>query len=318
MAWTAADIPDQTGRVAVVTGANGGLGEVTARELARKGAHVVIAARNLGKAEAAVERMREAVPDASLEVRSLDLSSLASVRAFVDELEMRTIDLLVNNAGVMAIPYRKSADGFEMQIGTNHLGHFALTGLLLDRLMRAPAARIVNVASNAHRMRQMDFADLRSDIGYARWDAYARAKMANLLFTYELQRRLERAALPVVAVAAHPGYSATDLMHVAPRESGNRLLGGVMSLGSALVAQSAEMGALPQLFAATDPNVVGGDYIGPGGLFELRGYPKKVASSRRSHDQALQRQLWDASVELTGVAFEPILATMSGAKAVAP
>ncbi|TNE92407.1 MAG: SDR family NAD(P)-dependent oxidoreductase [Deltaproteobacteria bacterium] len=303
MPWTAADIPDQSGRVVVVTGGNGGLGEVTARELARKGAHVIIAARNLEKAAAAEARIREAVSEPSIEVRPLDLSDLSSVRAFASGFDIDHLDLLINNAGVMAIPYRQTADGFEMQIGTNHLGHFALTGLLLGKLLAAPAARVVSVASNAHRMRQMDMTDLRSDAGYSNWDAYARSKVANLLFTYELQRRLARAQAPVIAVAGHPGYADTDLQFVAPRVAGSKFMGGIMSLGNKLLAQSADMGALPQLYAATHPDVVGGDYYGPGGLGEFRGYPKKVDSSKRSHDTDLQRQLWDQSVELTGVDF---------------
>ena len=303
MAWTAADIPEQSGKVAVVTGANGGLGEITARELARKGAHVIIAARNLEKAAAAEARIHQAVPNASIEVRALDLADLSSVRAFASGYDRDQLDLLVNNAGVMAIPYRQTADGFEMQIGTNHLGHFALAGLLLGKLLAAPSARVVSVASNAHRMKQMDMDDLRSDKGYAAWDAYARSKVANLLFTFELQRRLSRAEAPVIAVAAHPGYADTDLQHVAPRQTGSSFMAGIMKLGNSLLAQSAEMGALPQLYAATHPDAVGGDYFGPSGLGEFRGYPKKVDSSKRSQDTDLQRKLWDASVELTGVDY---------------
>ncbi|MCO4744870.1 MAG: SDR family NAD(P)-dependent oxidoreductase [Proteobacteria bacterium] len=303
MPWTAADIPDQTGRSAVVTGANGGLGEVTARELARKGAHVIIAARNLTKAADAEARIREAIPSASVEVRPLDLADLASVRAFADTYQRDTLDLLVNNAGVMAIPYRTTADGFEMQFGTNHLGHFALTGLLLPKLLNSASGRVVNVSSNAHRMKQMEFDELRGDAGYSPWDAYARSKVANLLFTYELQRRLERRGASVLSAAGHPGYAATDLQHVAPRQSGSRFMAAVMAAGNAVIAQSAEMGALPQLFAATHPDVVGGDYYGPGGMFEFRGYPKKVESSKRSHDTELQRDLWDKSVEFTGVDY---------------
>ena len=303
MAWTAADIPRLNGTTVIVTGGNGGLGEVTARELARQGASVVIAARNLEKAAGAEARIRAEVGEVALEVMPLDLADLASVRAFGESWGDRSLDVLVNNAGVMAIPYRQTADGFEMQIGTNHLGHFALTGLLLPALLEGTGGRIVNVASTAHRMPGMSFDDLRSDKGYEAWGAYARSKIANLYFTYELQRRVERKGVALTAVAAHPGYAATDLQHVAPRLTGSVLSRWLMNAGNALMAQSADRGALPQMYAATHSDVVGGDYYGPDGFMEMWGNPRKVESSKKSHDVALQHSLWEQSIELTGVSW---------------
>lgn len=306
MAWTAADIPRLNGTTVIVTGGNGGLGEVTARELARQGAHVVIAARNLEKAASAEARIRDEVGEVALEVMPLDLADLGSVRAFVDAWGDRALDVLVNNAGVMAIPYRQTADGFEMQIGTNHLGHFALTGLLLPVLLNGDGGRVVNVASTAHRMPCMSFEDLRSDKGYEAWSAYARSKIANLYFTYELQRRIDRKGAALTAVAAHPGYAATDLQHVAPRLTGSVVSRWIMNLGNSLMAQSADRGALPQIFAATHPDVVGGDYYGPDGLMEMWGHPRKVESSKKSHDVELQHFLWEQSIELTGVSWDSL------------
>ena len=305
MPWTADDIPDQSGRTVIVTGGNGGLGLETCRELARKGAHVVMAARNLDKAEEGLADIREDVPDADVAILPLDLADLESVRAFVATFGQRhdRLDLLVNNAGVMAIPYRQTADGFEMQIGTNHLGHFALTGLLLPKLAADGPSRIVNVASNAHKMRAMRFDDLRSDDGYGPSTAYARSKLANLLFTYEAKRRLARPHPDIASVAAHPGYADTDLFHVTTRSRAIPGLTLFSKAANALLAQSVEKGALPQLYAATCPDVVSGDYIGPDGILEWRGHPKKVESNKRSHDEALARELWEKSEELTGVTW---------------
>ncbi|QEN12436.1 SDR family NAD(P)-dependent oxidoreductase [Mycolicibacterium sp. ELW1] len=292
--WTAADIPDQTGRTAVITGANTGLGYETARALAAKGAHVVLAVRNLDKGKAAADLIVRRYPGADVSVQELDLTSLASIRAAADELRARhdRIDLLINNAGVMMTPKQTTQDGFELQFGTNHLGHFALTGLLLDRVLAAPASRIVTVSSNGHRFGRMRFDDLQSERSYDRTRAYGQAKLANLLFTYELQKRL--AATDTIATAAHPGSSATELGRNLPK---------IVEWGFGLTVQSSEMGALPQLRAATDPTVRGGQYYGPGGLLQMRGYPKLVSSNRRSHDVAAQKRLWAVSEELTGVTY---------------
>lgn len=286
--WTAADVPDQGGKVAVVTGANTGLGYETARELARRGAHVVLACRNLEKAERAVTALRAEQPAARVEVAALDLADLASVRSFAADLPHDRVHLLVNNAGIMAVPRALTADGFESQFGINHLGHFALTGLLLPRL--AEGARVVTVSSLGHRAGRIAFDDLMGERRYWRWTAYFQSKLANLLFTYELQRR----DLGVVAVAAHPGGSATELGKDTPVQR-------VLFSATAGLMQPAAIGALPTLRAATAPDVQGGDYYGPGGLGEARGFPVKVSSSRAARDAETARRLWDVSVELTGV-----------------
>ena len=297
--WTTADIPDQTGRTAVVTGANTGLGYQTAAALAAKGAHVVLAVRNTDKGNDAAARITAAHPDASVDVQELDLTSLDSVRAAADQLRSRhdSIDLLINNAGVMMTPKDVTKDGFELQFGTNHLGHFAFTGLLLDRVLAAPGSRVVTVSSVGHRFARngIRFDDLQWEKDYSRVGAYGQAKLANLMFTYELQRRLQGSN--TIAAASHPGGSRTELARNLPR-----LLNVAMPVLEPLF-QSAEMGALPTLRAATDPGVIGGQYFGPDGFGEQRGYPKVVGSSRASHDVAAQRRLWAVSEELTGVTF---------------
>ena len=292
--WTSADIPDQTGRTAVITGANTGLGYETARALAAKGAHVVLAVRNLDKGKAAADLIVRRYPGADVSVQELDLTSLTSIRAAADELRARhdRIDLLINNAGVMMTPKQTTQDGFELQFGTNHLGHFALTGLLLDRVLVTPGSRVVTISSNGHRFGSIRFDDLQSERSYDRTRAYGQSKLANLLFTYELQNRL--ASTDTIAVAAHPGSSATELGRNLPK---------IVEWGFGLTVQSSEMGALPQLRAATDPTVRGGQYYGPGGLLQMRGYPKLVSSNRRSHDVAAQKRLWAVSEELTGVTY---------------
>ena len=297
--WTTADIPDQTGRTAVITGANTGLGYETAAALAEKGAHVVLAVRNIEKGKAAADLITRANPGASVAVQELDLSSLESVRAAADELKSRhdSIDLLINNAGVMFTPKETTKDGFELQFGTNHLGHFAFTNLLLDRVLAAPGSRIVTVSSVGHRFARngIRFDDLQWENSYSRVGAYGQAKLANLLFTYELQRRLQ--GTNTIAVAAHPGGSNTELARNMPA--------ALRALTAALapLMQGADMGALPTLRAATDPGVLGGQYYGPDGFAEQRGYPKVVASSAASHDFAAQRRLWTVSEELTSVTF---------------
>ncbi|MDT5174394.1 MAG: hypothetical protein QOG37_1645 [Mycobacterium sp.] len=297
--WTTADIPDQTGRIAVITGANTGLGFETATALAARGAHVVMAVRNLEKGKQAAARITEATPGADVELQELDLTSLDSVRSAAAELRSAhdRIDLLINNAGVMYTPKSTTKDGFEMQFGTNHLGHFALTGLLLDRLVPVEGSRVVTVSSLGHRIRAaIHFDDLQWERSYSRVAAYGQAKLANLLFTYELQRRLA-AGGTTVAVAAHPGGSKTELTRNLPR---------LVAVATKLVEplfQDADLGALPLLRAATDPAVQGGQYYGPDGFQETRGYPKVVASSAQSHDVALQQRLWAVSEELTGVSY---------------
>jgi len=300
-AWTATDVPDQSGRVAVITGANSGIGFETANVLAARGAHVVLAVRNLEKGSTAVQRILTEHPHAKLTVQELDLTSLDSVRAAADALRAAfpRIDLLINNAGVMWTPKEITGDGFELQFGTNHLGHFAFTGLVLDQLLTVPGSRVVTVASLAHRMlADIHFDDLQWENSYSRIGAYGQSKLANLLFTYELQRRLSASAEPTISVAAHPGGSYTELARNVPT-----LLHPVYRIVGPLIFQNASMGALPTLRAAADPAVSSGDYYGPDGIGEQRGNPKLVHSSPRSHDPDLQRRLWTVSEELTGVKF---------------
>lgn len=297
--WTKADIPDQTGRTAVVTGANTGLGFETAAALAGRGAHVVLAVRNLEKGKQAASTITAATPGADLALQELDLTSLESVRAAAAQLrsDHDRIDLLINNAGVMYTPKSTTKDGFELQFGTNHLGHFALTGLLLDRLLPVAGSRVVTVSSIGHRIRAaIHFDDLQWERRYSRVGAYGQSKLANLLFTYELQRRLAPRGT-TIAAAAHPGGSNTELMRNMPRP---------LVVAADLLAplfQDAALGALPTLRAATDPGVHGGQYFGPDGVGQMRGYPKVVASSAQSHDVELQRRLWAVSEELTGVVY---------------
>ncbi|WP_059015621.1 SDR family NAD(P)-dependent oxidoreductase [Mycobacterium sp. M26] len=297
--WTAADIPDQNGRTAVITGANTGLGYETARALAAHGARVVLAVRNIAKGQAAADLIGRRTPGAEVTVQELDLTSLASVRSAAEQLhaDYDRIDLLINNAGVMMTPRETTQDGFELQFGTNHLGHFALTGLLLDRLLTTPGSRVVTVSSMGHRLfahRGIRFDDLQWQRSYSRAGAYGQAKLANLMFTYELQRRL--VGTTTIAAAAHPGASRTELARNLPP-----LIDRAFRLFP--LFQDTEMGALPTLRAATDPGVIGGQYYGPDGLGEQRGNPKVVSSSAASHDTAAQRRLWSISEELTGVVF---------------
>ena len=303
--WTADDIPALAGKTVVVTGGNSGIGFEAARQMARKGAHVILACRDTGRAADALEQIRTLHPSASVEAMQLDLASLESVHRFARDFAAKSVplDVLCNNAGVMAIPRRTTAEGFEMQIGTNHLGHFALTGLLLEPLLAAPAARVVNVSSTAHKPGRIDFDDLQGEKSYRKWMAYAQSKLANLLFTYELQRRLEAAGARAVSVACHPGYSATNLQAVGPQMSGSRIAARLMDLGNRFFSQPAAMGALPTLYAATSPDARGGDYIGPDGFMENYGHPRKTRSTARSHDRAVATRLWEVSEQLTSVRY---------------
>ena len=294
--WSAEQLSEQTGRVAIVTGSNSGIGFETARVLAEKGATVVMACRNLEKANPKADEIRAAHPEADIEVMQLDLSNLDSVREFAEAFRAKhaRLDLLINNAGIMVPPYGKTAQGFETQFGVNHLGHFALTGALLDLLTETPGSRIVTVSSMAHQMGKIQFSDLNWEKGYKAQQAYGQSKLANLLFTYELQRRLAAAGKDTLAVAAHPGWTETNLQeHARSIKFMNRFL-----------AQGPLMGALPTLYAATESDVQGADYYGPSGLLEMNGPPKKVKSNKRSHDQKVAARLWDVSEELTGVHFQ--------------
>ena len=301
--WTAADIPDQSGRVAIVTGANSGLGLATARDLAHAGARVVLGVRNTAKGDQAAATIRSQAPGAELEVRQLDLADLESVWEFASAVGATCdrIDLLINNAGVMAAPRRLTKQGFESQFATNHLGHFALTGRLLSRLLAAAAPRVVTVSSLMHRGGKIDFEDLQGERSYSRWGAYQQSKLANLMFCFELQRRATAAGSPLLSLAAHPGYAATNLQFAAPAHAYERWF---MAIGNKLFAQSADMGALPTLYAATFPDLPGGTFVGPGGRSQQRGYPTVVTAAGKAYDEPAWRRLWEISEELTGVHYE--------------
>jgi NAD(P)-dependent dehydrogenase (short-subunit alcohol dehydrogenase family) len=298
--WTAADVGDQHGRTALVTGANSGIGFEAAMVLAGRGAVTLLGCRDMGKGKDAADRISAASPGANVTVVQLDLACLASVRQAAEEIRANheRLDVLINNAGLMMPPRGTTIDGFELQFGTNHLGHFALTGLLLDRMLPVAGSRVVTVSSNAHRAGWINFADLEWRRGYRRMAAYGQSKLANLMFTYELQRRLTAAGAATVAVAAHPGTTRTQLTRHLPSvvQTLNDAVGGAFS-------QGARMGALPTLRAATDPQARGGEYYGPNGWLQVRGYPVQVESSARSHDAAAQRRLWAESERLTGVTF---------------
>lgn len=298
--WTENHIPDMTGKVVIMTGANSGIGYEATRALALNGATVVMACRNMQKANQAAERLRALVLAENLDVMALDLSSLQSVRQFVAAFLQKydRLDLLINNAGIMATPFGLTKDGFESQIGVNHLGHFALTGLLLERLLATPASRIVNISSMAHQGGQIHIERFANDNDYTPFGAYSQSKLANLLFTYELQRKLAATNTSTISVAAHPGGSNTNLGN----NVDSRFMRLLMPLFS-LIMQSAAMGALPTLRAATDQNAQGGDYYGPDGFQGMRGHPQKVSSNELSHDKVLAQRLWNASEQLTGVRY---------------
>jgi NAD(P)-dependent dehydrogenase (short-subunit alcohol dehydrogenase family) len=291
--WDSSNIEDQKGRVAIVTGSSSGIGYETARVLANKNAEVIIAVRNRQKGDSAVEKIKMQNKDAIVQVMLLDLASLESVKKFASEFKQNytRLDLLINNAGVMIPPYSKTRDGFELQFGTNHLGHFVLTGQLIDLLKNTPDSRIVNVSSNAHKTGKINFEDLNwENRKYKKWPSYGDSKIANIYFTYELDRRIDKN--PVVT-AAHPGWTATDLQ----RHS------GFIEFLNSFFAQDITMGALPTLYAAVGPNVNSGDYFGPSGFLEMKGYPRKVETNKLSKNEKIAAKLWDVSEKLTGAKF---------------
>ncbi|QLH81454.1 oxidoreductase [Halosimplex pelagicum] len=310
--WTAADVPDLSGQTIAVTGANSGLGFEATRVFARKGATVVMACRSTDRGERAAAdiRRREGFPadEAALDVRECDLGDLSSVESFADGLlaDYDELHTLCNNAGVMAIPRSETADGFETQFGVNHLGHFALTGHLLERIVETPGeTRVVTHSSGAHQGGEIDFDDLHHEESYGKWEAYSQSKLANLLFAYELQRRLSAAGVEdTISAACHPGYADTSLQARGPKEEGSTVKLYAMRAMNAVLGQSAEMGALPLVYAATAPGVDGGAYVGPGGLFDMRGHPEPQRSNDRSYDTERAERLWAVSEELTGVSYD--------------
>ena len=301
--WTKHNIPDLTGKVIIITGGNSGIGFEAAKEFARKGAQTILACRNMDKAETALAQIKEEIPNAATKVMHLDLSVQASVHQFVAEFKdkYKRLDVLVNNAGIMAVPYTTTVDGFESQFATNHLGHFALTGLLIDLLLDTPGSRVINVSSNGHRMGRMDFDNLMYEggEGYSPLRAYGRSKLTNILFTYELQRRYQANDANAISVAVHPGLAITNLINHLENRWYFKLLKPLLVSW----AQSPSMSALPTIRAAIDSDVKGGDYYGPGGSRGIKGYPVLTTSSEASHNEADARRLWQVSEELTGVSY---------------
>src|SRR5258706_4631821 len=299
--WTAKDMPDQSGRVVIITGANSGIGYESAIAFARKRAKVVMACRSIDKAERARQDLLKLVPGVSVEIQRLDLGDLKSIRAFAESFNANydRLDILMNNAGIMAPPYGKTTDGFETQFGTNHLGHFALTGLLMPKLLETPQSRVVTVSSGVYLNGHINFDDLQSEKHYSPWAAYSQSKLANILFTEELQRKLEVARADVISVASHPGWAATNL-----QTSNNRLQHIFMLTGNFLLAQSAERGATSQLYAATAPSVHGGEYYGP--RRGLWGNVVRVELNAQGKDTVKAARLWQVSGQLTGIHYEAL------------
>jgi len=305
--WTADEMPAMEGQTVVVTGANSGLGYEGTKAFADAGATVVMACRSEDRGEEAATDIRRTIRGGHLEVRVCDLADLDSVASFAEGLraDCDGIDVLCNNAGVMAIPRQETVDGFEMQLGVNHLGHFALTGHLLPELRASEGeSRVVTQASQAHNAGEMDFDDLQSERDYSKWSAYGRSKLANLLFAYELQRRLREGDEDITSVACHPGYADTDLQFRGPREMGSSVRMNLMKVANAVFGQSAERGAFPMLYAAVSDEVVGGEYVGPGGFMGMRGAPEFQSSNADAQDEADAERLWAVSEELTGVEYE--------------
>ncbi len=303
--WTYNDIPSQEGRLAIVTGANSGLGYFTTKGLAEKGCEVIMACRNISKGADAKKALLKEKPEMKLEVMELDLADLDSVRAFAGKFREKynQLDLLINNAGLMAIPRRMTRDGFEMQFGVNHLGHFALTALLFDMLRATTGSRIVSVSSAAHKVGEIRFEDINWEKGYQKWRAYGMSKLANIHFTYELADRISSLAIDVKVLAAHPGYSDSSLIEKGPEMNGRKILVKAVKFANRIFAQSTAMGALPTLYAATSSDAQHLGYYGPGGLAEMRGYPQRVYPSSKKLSKDVQEQLWDLSESMTGIKF---------------
>ena len=303
--WSTEDIPDLTGKIAIVTGANSGVGYYTTQELAAHGARVVMACRNQEKAQEAAQAIQADIGLVALDPIPLDLADLASIRSFSQEFTSRydQLDILCNNGGVMWPPYRQTADGFELQFGINHLGHFALTGWMLEILLNSGSSRVVNVSSSLHMIGRIDFVNLNAEQSYQMGAAYSQSKLAQLLFTYELQRKLEKTGNQTISLACHPGYAATNLQITGARMAGATLREKILRIGNQLLAQTPQMGALPSLYAATAPQAQGGDYIIPGGLLQQRGHPVKGHSSSTSYNRQIAKRLWTRSEALTGVSF---------------
>jgi NAD(P)-dependent dehydrogenase (short-subunit alcohol dehydrogenase family) len=302
--WTAAEIPSQSGKAALVTGANSGIGYQAALELARHGAHVLLGVRSKAKGDAALARLRQEAPGASAEVVELDMASLASIRSFAEGFA-RPLDLLINNAGVMALPKRETTvDGFERQFGTNHLGHFALTGLLLPKLLETSFPRVVTVSSLAHRNGKIAFDDLQGEKSYVPWTAYNQSKLANLMFALELDRRARAAGGRLRSIPVHPGVSRTSIVENGPGQKGLKML--VLKVMAPIITQDDAAGALPTLYAATSPEAQSGAYIGPDGFGALKGWPVVEKPRPQALDEAAQKRLWTVSEELTGVVFPPL------------
>ena len=308
--WDVAQMPDCTDETVLVTGANSGLGFEATKALASRGATVIMACRSLDRGRQAATEIKEKTGDtgATLNVRECDLASLESIRSFAAGVrqDYDAIDVLCNNAGVMAVPRQETADGFEMQFGVNHLGHFALTGQLLDLLVGSDGeSRVVTHSSGAHESGRMDFDDLHREESYGKWSAYGQSKLANLLFAYELQRRLEAAGITdTLSVACHPGWAATNLQYRGPKQEGSKARMGLMKVANTVFGQSARQGALPLLYASVGPDVQGGEYYGPDGFMNMRGAPEKQSSNAASRDEADAERLWAESEALTGVSYE--------------
>lgn len=303
--WRATDIPDLAGKTIIVTGANSGLGLATSTALAAHGASVIMAVRDAQRGAQALDQIKSRVPKASIEVAALNLADLSSIKHFAAQFvaSHSHLDVLVNNAGVMAIPRRSTVDGFEMQFGTNHLGHFALTGALFSALTQQSGARVVTTSSFVHRSGKMNFADLNGEQHYSPWVAYSQAKLANLLFAFELQRRADKAGIALLSMAVHPGYAATNLQGVGPQMEGSQIKRLGSQLGNALFAQSAAKGALPTLYAATAPDVKGGSFYGPDSFGGLRGYPTETKAAKQAYDEAAAKHLWQVSEEMTAIHY---------------
>ena len=305
MNWTATEIGELENELVVITGANSGLGFSATKILAEHGAKVVMACRSLDKAEQAKEEIEKEVDEPDLEVMELDLSDLESVKSFSEEFKQKydSLDILCNNAGLMALPRRETEDGFEMQLGVNHLGHFALTAHLIDLIVEA-GGRVVNQSSMAHEDGEIDFDDLMGEKNYSKWGAYAQSKLANLLFTYELNRRLEDKDIDVESVACHPGISDTNLFKIGPKMEHSKIKLYLGQMISKIFGQSPSKGCLPMLYAATSEQIQGGEYIGPDGFKHARGYPEKQESSEASHNEDDAKKLWERSEELTRLKFK--------------